>query len=425
MQTQMFTDIVPKNKLPTNLTTEYHPIHRWFNFIAGFSPEFVKFCIQDADLTRSHFLIDPFAGLSTSLVQASLEGIESIGFEPHPFFHDISRAKIDLNLTPLVINQIKSYLLQLQPFSGEFSDIWSESACRFLTKLIPLKELRILAEALLLEQKLDEKLRPIYRLIVSRILELASTSQTDGIYKAPTTLKKSIDFYFAVDSVCTNIIEDIYNTSLISRGKSELYLASSENMSQVESESCSICVTSPPYLNNFDFAEMTRMEFYYWIYATSWRDITESVRRKLVVNTTTVPNDIKKSQTKFRSTLPSSLLKSLEPLVSSLSEMRQIHAGKKEYDLLVFPYFSQMHTIFQELRRVLKYNSPFHLVVADSALYGIHIETQQLLASLMKETGFRVIQIESLRKRGDRWILEKRKGSKKGLGEYHIVSRRL
>ncbi|TXJ07789.1 MAG: hypothetical protein E6Q29_09575 [Alicycliphilus sp.] len=29
-------------QLPTNTTTKGHPVHRWFNFIAGFSPELVQ-----------------------------------------------------------------------------------------------------------------------------------------------------------------------------------------------------------------------------------------------------------------------------------------------------------------------------------------------------------------------------------------------
>ncbi len=33
-------------KLPTNTTTRSHPVHRWFNFIAGFSPELVQTCMD-------------------------------------------------------------------------------------------------------------------------------------------------------------------------------------------------------------------------------------------------------------------------------------------------------------------------------------------------------------------------------------------
>ena len=93
-QLKLFEYESPREKLPTNLTTNRHPIHRWFNFIAGFSPEFVTWCIKETNLKASDVLIDPFSGLSTSLVQANIQGISSVGFEAHPFFYDISLAKL-------------------------------------------------------------------------------------------------------------------------------------------------------------------------------------------------------------------------------------------------------------------------------------------------------------------------------------------
>jgi len=35
-------------------------------------------------------------------------------------------------------------------------------------------------------------------------------------------------------------------------------------MQAVAADSGSLIVTSPPYLNNFDFAEMARMYLYFW-----------------------------------------------------------------------------------------------------------------------------------------------------------------
>jgi len=52
-----------KEKLPTNATANHYPVHRWFNFIAGFSPEFVRNCIDKANLKADDIIIDPFAGL--------------------------------------------------------------------------------------------------------------------------------------------------------------------------------------------------------------------------------------------------------------------------------------------------------------------------------------------------------------------------
>jgi len=151
-------------------------------------------------------------------------------------------------------------------------------------------------------------------------------------------------------------------------------------MANVRDGSCFLCVTSPPYLNNFDFAEMTRMELYFWKYATSWGEITELVRRKLIVNTTTAPTDLKKQQEPFRNSLSPSLRTELETVVAKLRASRKERGGSKDYDLLVYPYFSQMKSVISELARVLASGAPLHMLVADAALYGVHIHTEQFLA---------------------------------------------
>jgi len=183
-------------------------------------------------------------------------------------------------------------------------------------------------------------------------------------------------------------------------------------------------VTSPPYLNNFDFAEMTRMELYYWKYASSWSEITESVRRRLIVNTTTAPSDLKRSQEPFKNSLPSATQRELEPVIEELRAMKRRRIGKKDYDLLIYPYFAQMQRVISELSRVLRPQALLHLLVADAALYGVHIHTEHFLASLMRKKGFEVLGIDRLRNRGDRWILNKRQGSSTPLGEFHIYARR-
>ena len=82
-------------KLPTSLTSRHHEIHRWFNFVAGFSPEFVASCIDGAEGVRDGYVLDPFAGAGTTLVEAQLAGLPATGYEPHPFFAEMARAKLD------------------------------------------------------------------------------------------------------------------------------------------------------------------------------------------------------------------------------------------------------------------------------------------------------------------------------------------
>jgi len=415
-----------KTKLSTNLTTGHYPIHRWFNFIAGFSPEFVGQCLREAGLSSDDVLIDPFAGLSTALVQANFSGIPSIGFEAHPFFYDISRAKVYPPTKKRQIDDVEALCrLAVEPFAGNLTDVWTKDAIAYLTKLVPDPDLRSLARAVLLEDRVNSDAQPLYRLVISKVLELTACSQTDGVYKAPTTAKTSTRYHIALAKVCHEIRQDVEAIDGEVASLATIHHGSSERMNVVADQSCSLCVTSPPYLNNFDFAEMTRMELYFWRYAGSWGDITEKVRRNLIVNTTTAPTDLKRSQARFAHALSLQLRARLQPLVAALEQQRRIKPGKKDYYLLVYPYFAQMQSVIRELQRTLKPNSSLHMVVADAALYGVHIQTELLLAEVMRENGFQVLGIESLRVRGDRWRLTKRQGANGPLGEFHIHAQRI
>jgi len=188
-QPALFQDVIRKDRLPTRLLTRQRPIHRWLNFIAGFSPEFVSACIQNAELANDAVIIDPFAGLSTTLVQANIEGIRSVGFEAHPFFYDMSLAKLFLPPDAMVVDKVEAFLRAVSEPYGDLREIWSLQARTFLEKLIPYESLRFLATAVLQTDSAPSPL--LHRLLLTRVLELTAHAQTDGIYKAPTTRKRT------------------------------------------------------------------------------------------------------------------------------------------------------------------------------------------------------------------------------------------
>jgi DNA modification methylase len=259
-------------------------------------------------------------------------------------------------------------------------------------------------------------------LILSKMIDLCSRSQTDGIYKAPTSTKRAILPSVALDRVYSMILEDVKSISV---STCSLENKSSEDMSEVCDRSISTIITSPPYLNNFDYAEMTRMYLYFWGIADSWGEITDKVRANLIVNTTTALKGHKPKQEQYRSTLSQSVRHEADEIVASLCAERQVRAGKKEYDFLVYPYFSQMQNVLRESLRVMTENGRFHMMVADAALYGVHVPSPQILARIMEDIGFANVRCELVRKRGHRWVLEKRDGSKTGLGEYYVYGERI
>ncbi len=412
---------VSRARLPTNTTANRHAIHRWFNFIAGFAPEFVAHHCPE---NPGGLLLDPFAGCGTSLVVAQFYGHKAVGFEPHPFFLRIARAKTAAPPTEHRLRKLEAALLN-GLYSPQPIDSLSDAAAAFLRKLFETQTLTQLlgSRASLHDAGLDND--DLAFLLLSRVVEMCSRSQTDGIYKAPSSRKKAATPIEAIRNVIDEVRSDTAQASSSNGApRAVVHSDSALDMSSVKSGSVDVAITSPPYLNNFDFAEMTRMELYFWGICDSWRDITATVRSKLVVNTTTALMGHRDSQAQHRAAVPTALLNRLDSIVRALAKERRVRAGKKEYDLLVYPYFSQMTQVLRETLRCLRTDAELHVVVADAAFYGIHVATPQLLADAMSEVGFRAVVCKKLRDRGHRWILDKRDGSPIGLGEYHISAKR-
>ena len=402
---------------PTNITTHRHTVDRWFNFIAGFSPEFVQTCL-DANKGPRKVVLDPFMGCGTVQVQANKLGWFSLGYEAHPVFYRIAYAKTfakDLCTDLLEIRKAIQHGFENPVSVG----VLREKPKEYLSKLFSSDTLERLigAKESVFESGFGN--HALAFLVLSKILDLCSKSQTDGIYKAPTSYKRAQAPNTALDKVYEMVHSDVADYNL---SGSILHHATSQHMLDIEDESVSTVITSPPYLNNFDYAEMTRMHLYFWDIAESWLDISKKVRSKLIVNTTTALTGHKPRQWEYRCTLPDSILPEIDDIVSSLEREKTMRAGKKEYNFLIYPYFSQMKEVITECFRSLEASGHFHMMIGDTALYGVHISSPQLLAQMMKDIGFSKVSCRFVRQRGHRWILNKRDGSQKGLGEYHIYA---
>ena len=69
------------------------PVHRWVPWIAGYSQQFVQSALSKC-LDQPGTVLDPFAGVGTTLVEADRIGHEAIGFEINPYAAFASRTKL-------------------------------------------------------------------------------------------------------------------------------------------------------------------------------------------------------------------------------------------------------------------------------------------------------------------------------------------
>jgi hypothetical protein len=264
-------DSLRPERLPTNTTTAGHSIHRWFNFIAGFSPEFVQLvCDRLPPSERIPLLLDPFAGCGTAPLAATELKMKAVGYEAHPVFERICRAKLPSRHALALLSEIEQAITAgcKKPASLQ---LLHEAPLAFLCKLFDetaLRQLLGMREELFSRGLSDD---PLAFLILSKTLDLSSHSATDGIYKAPTSAKRSLRPNDAARQTCHMIRSDLRHLGDCDISEAAtIYGKSSEDMKELGNGQVSIVVTSPPYLNNFDYAEMTRMHLYFWGFASSW-----------------------------------------------------------------------------------------------------------------------------------------------------------
>ena len=187
-------------------------------------------------------------------------------------------------------------------------------------------------------------------------------------------------------------------------GEAKLIQGDARDLCMLSDESINFAFTSPPYLNNFDYADRTRMEMYFFGESSSWREITEKVRSKLMMSATT---QVRRSdwdlEDIFDSRIPVDLQTSLYSIIKELSKRRLTRGGRKSYDIMVGGYFSDMFQNITEVYRVLKDKGNYILVLGDSAPYGVYVPTEEYLGEIGKAIGFSDYKIHKLRKRGDKW----------------------
>jgi len=74
--------------------------HEWYRFVLSFPPHLVRDYMTDFGLSAESVLLDPFCGTGTTLVEARLNGVASVGLEANPFAAFASSVKLNWEPDP-------------------------------------------------------------------------------------------------------------------------------------------------------------------------------------------------------------------------------------------------------------------------------------------------------------------------------------
>ena len=389
------------------------PVHRWFTYPAGYSYKLVDAKIQQYGLNGGSTIADPFLGTGTTSVAAKMAGVNSVGIEAHSFVHWVAQTKMFLNhdLADLSAS-VRAVITRADALTGvsEWADVWPPLVYKCFTDE-NLMRLAALRQAIS-ESDAEPHIRDFMKLALTATLRIATTAGAGWPYIAPSKHHaKKVDRHAVAEfeARCDLMLSDVQQAQSLGVPYSshDVILGDARKFaSYAEPETIDLIVTSPPYLNNYDYADRTRLETYFWGYHESWADITREVRDHLVMAATT---QVRMSSMSDVIELPrirqadERLRAELMEIIARLRQMRSIKSGKKTYDYVVAGYFEDMLQVLDGAYDVLKPGGHFALVLGDSAPYGVHVPTEEIVGRLALAVGFSSYDIEHLRTRGGKW----------------------
>ncbi len=382
------------------------PVHRWFRYSAGFSADWVE------DLVRQlspKTVLDPFAGSGTAVLAAQAAGAQAYGYESHPFVARIAVAKTHWNQPEPEITEASKRLLA---FARKHAASVPANVPDLLGKCFQPEVLQDLyslrAAYVAISEGLSPEIGELLWLALTAILRSCSFVGTaQWQYVLPNKRKaKTADPFSAYRQKVAEMTSDIAAFRATGAACSATMLLHDARVvpESIPKNSIDLVVTSPPYPNNYDYADATRLEMTFWGEIQGWGDLQEAVRRFIIRSCSqhTAAEKLKLPELLADSDV-APILEELAPICSELEEIRQTKGGKKAYHTMVAAYFCDLARVLQALRPVCRTGCTMCFVVGDSAPYGVYVPAEELIGRLAIAAGFYSYTFEKLRDRNTKW----------------------
>ena len=202
-----------------------------------------------------------------------------------------------------------------------------------------------------------------------------------------------------IEQICTDIAEKERDAQ-----EPELIRGDARSMIGVPDKWASLVITSPPYPNNFDYADATRLEMTFFGEIAGWGDLQKTVRQYLVRSCTQhVSPIVNDTPNIVASKILDPIRSELEAVVDSLEKARHEHGGKKNYHTMIAAYFLDIAKVWQDLRRVTSPGARVCFVVGDSAPYSVYVPVDEWMGRLAIASGFDSYSFTKTRDRNIKW----------------------
>jgi len=394
---------------PAFIDNKTLPIHRWVPWIAGFSAGFVDGVIETFVGNRhsapTALILDPFAGVGTTLVQAVLSGHEAIGFEINPYGALAARTKlraatVDLGQFDLALAELRdaaaSWQATLPP-----ATIAAPPLRTRIPFFSPSVERQVLHALAFIRGLRDPDIADLFRIAFGAVIVSVSNYTYEPSLGSRPAAGKPLITAADVAEVLTHKLRQMradiawlqqerdsrrpFGTGSVIVGD---FFSGADS---IETGSVNLMLTSPPYLNNYHYVRNTRPQLY-------WLDFISSPQQQKSLET----RNFGKYWQTVRDASPIHLHFEHRALEQTIEKLRATRADKGPYGgpgwaNYVASYFNDCHCFLNVLRRVLRRRGVGVVVIGNSIIQGFEIKTETVLGEMATEAGLELEGVHLLR----------------------------
>lgn len=376
--------------------------HRWYLIKEGFSPKLVNAALDSLDLKEKDLVLDPFVGCGTVALTAAARGIRAVGIEVNPFLAFVSRTKLKScraeclrsggTLVLRAMEKHKRWHSALEGYST-FSPTQGAAKWLFNTQI-----LRIFAAGSAAVSKAEPSTRRFLHLSLVKAAMDNCNAKADGKclrYKRgwEDLAYDTEDFIGSFESHLEMILTDLDDAPL--KCKADVIVADSRKAIGKIQTPFRLCITSPPYLNSFDYSDVYRPELFLMGMVQNNQQL-RTIRLKAVRSHVQAGWD-PPTDSDFGE-LYSHTISKLKIVEDQLWDAR--------IPSMVQAYFEDMKGILRQLYLRASTGAQMWLVISTSAYGGIEIPVDLILANIATQCGWHLREvgvIRQLRHAGHHW----------------------
>lgn len=378
------------------------PVHRWFRYSAGYSADWASGLMRHWGVRR---VLDPFGGSGTTSLAAQGQNVESVATEVHPMVARIANAKLLWTEDPDelrhrvrevlgVVEREHSVQVPTAPLVGKcFPDTES------------LHDLLRIRDAVVEQQGRDGIAELLWLAFVSIIRACSPAGTAQWQYVLPNKTKSRVaEPMSAFEAAGETFAADMETRrSLLGDdpAAASVLHTDARTLNGVEDGWADAVITSPPYANNYDYADTLRLEQSLLGEIEGWGDLRGL--RDVLLRSATQNVGRWKADEALESPLMAPIIDEFMPVYDELTQVRKERAGNKAYNVMLAGYFYDNAQVFQSLRRKTVQGAKVCYVVGDSAPYGVHAPVEKWLGELAVAAGFKAWSFTKVRDRNTRW----------------------